>query len=95
MLGVLSIKEASQLIYVSKAALSFIATSAGAELLWHEIAPLIRTISYISVCATILTVFGGALVAFGARNSLLLSWLGNSSLFDIYNLYISSDCRRI
>ena len=75
-MGVLNVQEASQLIYVSKAALSFIATSAGAELIWHEIAPLIKTITYVSVCATLLTVFGGAIVAFSARNSLLLNWLG-------------------
>lgn len=76
-LKVLTSGQVEELVYVNKVALSFIAFSAGAEIHWHEIAPLLKSILYVSAGMTVFTMFIGTLFTFGLGSSDLLSWLGN------------------
>lgn len=78
-LKVLNVEQVEQLGYVNKVALSFIAFSAGAEMHWHEIAPLMKSILYVSAGMTIFTMIFATLFTFSVGQSSLLSWLGEYS----------------
>ena len=77
-LKVLSVEQVGELGYVNKVALSFIAFSAGAEMHWHEIAPLMRSILCVSAGMTVFTMIFATIFTISMAQSSLLSWLGNT-----------------
>ena len=66
-LGIMSVKQVSELGYVNAAALSFIAFSAGAEIYLPEIMPLLKTILWLSFFMIFFTMV--------RRRSWLFGWL--------------------
>lgn len=75
-LKVLGENAVGELGYVNKVALSFIAFSAGAEIHWHEIRPLLKSIVYVSLGMTFWTMFLGTIFTELFGNTPLLHWLG-------------------
>lgn len=84
-LGLMSIQQTTELSYVSHAALSFIAFSAGAELYLPEILPLVKPILWISFFIITFTMFLGSLITFGVGGTVLLPWMDgyNSCNFSV------------
>lgn len=75
-LKVLTVDNVHECGYVNKIALSFIAFSAGAEIHWHEIAPLLKSICYVSAGMTFFTMFIATIFSYGMGGTVLLEWLG-------------------
>jgi NhaP-type Na+/H+ or K+/H+ antiporter len=64
-----------ELTYVTQAALSFIAMSAGAEIYLPEITPLLRPIGWISCAMIFFTMIIGTVFIYGVGGTPLLPWL--------------------
>ena len=77
-LKVLTVEQVEECRYVNKIALSFIAFSAGSEIHWHEIKPLLRSIAFVSAGMTAFTMFIGTVFVIGMGGTPLLPWLGKS-----------------
>jgi Kef-type K+ transport system membrane component KefB len=88
-LKVLTVDQVEECGYVNKIALSFIAFSAGAEIHWHEIKPLLRSIVYVSAGMTFFTMILATIFSFGMGGTALLPWLG-SSIHSHFPLIVSS-----
>lgn len=78
-LKVLSVDNVKDCGYVNKIALSFIAFSAGAEIHWKEIAPLLKSICFVSAGMTMFTMIIATIFSFGMAGTPLLTWLGELS----------------
>ena len=75
-LRVFTVERVAELAYVNKIALSFIAFSAGAEMDWKEIAPLMRSVLYVSAGMTTFTMVICTIMCFLMSLTVLLPWLG-------------------
>ena len=80
-LRVFTVPRVAELAYVNKIALSFIAFSAGAEMDWKEIAPLMRSVLYVSAGMTAYTMVICTLMCFLMSLTVLLPWLGMQSVY--------------
>ncbi len=75
-LHVLTVDQVLECNYVNKIALSFIAFSAGAEIHYNEIKPLLKSIIYISAGMTFFTMVLCAPLSYAMGQSALISWIG-------------------
>lgn len=75
LLGAMNAVQVGELKYVSQAALSFIAISAGAEIYVPEIMPLLRPIAWISGFVIAITMVVGTALVYSVAGTPLLPWI--------------------